>query len=167
MPATEADLCTLVDATDAHFAWMLGEGASPHSNLRLPPDGVDAPGVLRLLRAMTGRLKEAGCRGSWLIVAESEVVGICGYKMPPTTEGKVEIGYGIAPGRRDRGYASCAVRAVLKLARLDRNILVVSAATTVANVVSQRVLERNGFAQSATSYDPDDGMLIWWQVVLA
>ena len=103
MAATEAELGTLIEAVDAHYAWMLGEIPSPFPNLRLPHDGVDSPGILRLLRTMTNRLADAGCRGSWLIVAENEVVGLCGYKQPPSAEGKVEIGYGIAMGRRDRG----------------------------------------------------------------
>ena len=166
MAATEAEHGTLVEAVDAHYAWMLGEIPAPFSNLRLPPDGVDSPGVLRLLRGMTKRLEDAGCRGSWLIVAGSEVVGLCGYKQPPSQDGKVEIGYGIAMGRRDRGHASRAVAAMLDHARRDPAISAVVAATAVANVVSQRVLERNGFAQTGTSYDPDDGELIWWQSIL-
>lgn len=166
MAATEAELGTLIEAVDAHYAWMLGEIPSPFPELRLPQDGVDSPGILRLLRTMTNRLANAGCRGSWLIVADHEVVGLCGYKQPPSAEGKVEIGYGIAMGRRDRGYASRAVEGMLDHARRDPAILAVTAATAVANIVSQRVLERNGFEQTGTSYDPDDGTLIWWQAKL-
>ncbi|HTP75387.1 MAG TPA: GNAT family protein [Rhizomicrobium sp.] len=156
----------LVEAVDAHFAWMLGEVPAPFPGLKLPHDGVDSPGILRLLRQMTRRLNEAGCRGSWLIVAGNEVVGLCGYKQPPTDDGTVEIGYGIASGRRDRGYASGAVAEMLRLARLDPSIFVVTAATATSNVVSQRVLARNGFVQTGTSYDADDGTLIWWQAKL-
>ena len=166
MAATEAEHCTLVQSQDAHFAWMLGEAPAPLAHLCLPPGGVDSPAILRLLRDMLKTLQAAGCQGSWLIVAGNEVVGICGYKQPPCSEGKVEIGYGVAAGRRDRGYASHAVRAILEHARSDRTISAVVAATTVANVVSQRVLERNGFTKTGTSYDPDDGKLIWWQTIL-
>jgi RimJ/RimL family protein N-acetyltransferase len=156
----------LVEAVDAHFAWMLGEIPAPFPGLKLPHDGVDSPGVLRLLRNMTRRLTEAGCGGSWLVVAGNEVVGLCGYKQPPSEDGKIEIGYGIALGHRDRGYASRAVAGLLDHARRDPAIFVVTAATATANVVSQRVLERNGFVQTGTSYDPDDGTLIWWQAKL-
>jgi RimJ/RimL family protein N-acetyltransferase len=166
MAATEAESGTLVEAEDAHYAWMLGEIPAPFPHLRLPHDGVDSPGILRLLRAMTNRLADAGCRGSWLIVAENEVVGLCGYKQPPSADGKVEIGYGVARGRRDRGYASQAVAGMLDHARRDPAIFAVTAATAIANIVSQRVLERNVFEQTGTSYDPDDGTLIWWQVKL-
>jgi RimJ/RimL family protein N-acetyltransferase len=166
MAVIAAEHTRLVEAVDEHFAWMLGEIPAPRSDLQLPPDGVDSPGVVRLLRDMTSRMRQAGCRGSWLIVAGCEVVGLCSYKQPPSIDGKVEIGYGIAAGRRDRGYASRAVHAMLDHARLDGKISVVVAATAATNIVSQRVLERNGFSRTGVSYDPDDGELIWWQSIL-
>ena len=36
----------LIEATDAHFAWMLGEATRP-DGLQLPEGGVEPPGVLR------------------------------------------------------------------------------------------------------------------------
>ena len=79
---------TLVAALDMHFAWMLGEMAAPTEGLRLPPDGVDSPDMLRILRAMNTKLRDAGCVGSWLIVAGNKVVGICGYKLLPLPHAK-------------------------------------------------------------------------------
>jgi len=166
MAAIAAEDTRLIEAVDAHFAWMLGEIPAPFPNLRLPPGGVDSHGIIRLLRDMTARMRKEGCHGSWLIVAGDEVVGLCSYKQPRSNDGKVEIGYGIAAGKRDRGYASRAVRAMLEHARRDHTISVVVAATASANIVSQRVLERNGFSRTGVSYDPDDGELIWWQSIL-
>jgi RimJ/RimL family protein N-acetyltransferase len=163
MPAIAAETVTLVAARDTHFAWLLGEATAPVGDLRLPPDGVDSPEILRLLRGMTAKLRQAGCEGSWLIVADDEVVGLCGFKQPPSQDGKVEIGYGISKGRRGRGYAWRAVSAMLEQARRDKRVATVTAATATANVVSQGVLERNGFVRTGTTYDPDDGELIWWQ----
>jgi len=154
---------TLVAALDVYFAWMLGETVAPMDGLKLPPDGVDSPEMLRVLRALSARLRDVRCEGSWLIVAGNEVVGLCGYKMPPLPDGEVEIGYGIARGRRDRGYASRAVSAMLEEGRRDSSVSALTAATDSANLVSQRVLERNGFVRTGTSYDPDDGELIWWR----
>ena len=165
MAVIEAEKIALVEAEDRHFAWMLGE-IPAFGDLQLPLAGVDAPAILRLLREMAKRLARAECQGSWLIVAGGEVVGLCGYKNPPSSDGKVEIGYGIARGRRGFGYASRAVAAMLDRARRDPSISMVIAATAVANVVSQRVLERNGFVRTGTTYDEDDGELIWWQYIL-
>ena len=39
----------LAPATDAHFAWLLGETAAP-AGLGLPPGGIDEPWVYRWLR---------------------------------------------------------------------------------------------------------------------
>jgi RimJ/RimL family protein N-acetyltransferase len=163
MSVIAAETITLVPALDAHFAWMLGETTTPISGLRLPPGGVDSPEVLMILRAMSEKLRTAGCEGSWLIVAGDEVVGLCGYKLPPLADGKVEIGYGVARGRRGFGYASRAVGAMVEHARRDGLVSALTAATATANTVSQHVLERNGFVRTGTTYDPDDGELIWWR----
>jgi RimJ/RimL family protein N-acetyltransferase len=166
MAAIEVEDGILVEASDAHFAWMLGEAAAPAPDFRLPPGGVDSPQILRLLRAMARRLRVAGSRGSWLVVTDNEVVGLCGYKQPPNADKRVEIGYGIAECRRNRGYAGRAVHAMLEFARRDPMVSSVVAATSVSNQASQSVLERNGFARTGTSVDPDDGTLIWWRCEL-
>jgi len=166
MAAIEVDNGILVEASDTHFAWMLGEAPAPAPDFRLPPGGVDSPQVLRLLRAMARRLRTAGSRGSWLVVTDNEIVGLCGYKQPPTADKRVEIGYGIAECRRNRGYATRAVRAMLEFARRDPTVSNVVAATSVSNEASQSVLERNGFERTGTTDDPEDGTLIWWRCEL-
>ena len=47
--------------------------------------------------------------------ADGHIVGACGFKNTPQ-DGRVEIGYGIAPGCRGQGAASAAVRQLLVLA---------------------------------------------------
>src|SRR5690348_1780038 len=110
-------MTNLVEITDAHFGWMLGEAPGP-AGLSLPSDGVDRPEILRLLRRMTQRVHAAGSRGSWMIVSGNEVVGLCGYKQPPK-DGTVEIGYGIAASHRGHGHATRAVAAMLDYAAAD------------------------------------------------
>jgi RimJ/RimL family protein N-acetyltransferase len=163
MAAIEAESGMLVVAQDAHFAWLLGDARPPSPELSLPPGGVDAMETLQLLRAMSQRLHEAGSRGSWLIVVEREVVGLCGYKRPADAAGTVEIGYGIAECRRNSGHATRAVRAMLAYASGDPAVTAVIAATSVSNIASQTVLERNGLRRTGTTHDPDDGELIWWR----
>ena len=162
MAATEAERTVLVEITDAHFRWMLGRQLGPTPGLRLPPGGMDTPETLRIVRAMTRRLFEAGGRGSWMIVSDGEVVGLCSYKQPPK-EGEVEIGYGVAASRRNRGHATRAVAAMLDFARVDPAVQRVAAATATANIASQRALERNGFHRTGLGHDPDDGELVFWR----
>ncbi len=163
MAAIEAEDGLLVEALDAHYAWMLGDAPTPAPDLRLAPGGVDTAETLGVLRAMNRRLQSSGSHGSWLVVVDQEVVGLCGYKRPADADGTVEIGYGIAECRRNCGHATRAVSAMLTFAGRDPAVATVVAATSVGNVASQTVLERNGFIKTGKSYDPDDGELIWWR----
>src|SRR5579862_3209407 len=97
--------------------------------------------VFKWLRRTLPRL---GGYGSWLMVVDDEVVGLCSYKTPPTAEGLVEIGYGIAPQRRRLGYATQAAGLLIEAARNDERVRALTAETALANLASQRVLEING-----------------------
>ena len=152
----------LVPASDAHFAWMLGEAAPP-DDLRLPPGHVDEPWVLKWLRRTLPKL---GGYGSWLMVASGEVVGMCSYKWPPTEKGDVEVGYGVAPQRRRLGYAREAAALLLEAARRDPRVRAVTAETALANLPSQRVLQANGFFQTGRNMDDDEGETIVWRLEL-
>lgn len=142
---------------------MLGEGPALDT-LTLPPGGVDEPWVLRWLKGnlavLEGTVREG--TGSWLMVADGEIVGLCSYKGPPE-DGVVEIGYAVAPRRRRRGYATAAVAALIALAEQDPRITSLSAETALANLPSQRVLEANGFAPAGRGFDRDEGEMILWR----
>jgi RimJ/RimL family protein N-acetyltransferase len=153
----------LVDARDEHFAWMLGETAAP-DGLRLPPGGVDQPWVLEWARGNRRRIEGPG---SWLMAADGEVVGLCGYKHPPSPKGGVEIGYGVAPERRRRGHATHAVTELIAAARLDARVVRLFAQTAVGNLPSQRVLELNGFEAIGKGQDEDEGETIIWRLKTA
>ncbi|HZZ36539.1 MAG TPA: GNAT family N-acetyltransferase [Caulobacteraceae bacterium] len=152
----------LAEATDAHFTWMMGE-AGPSERLTLPPRGVDQPWVLRWLRRT---LPTLGGSGSWLMIVDGEVVGLCGYKGPPDADGVVEIGYGVAPERRRLGYATRAVAELIKHARRDHRVSSLVAETATTNVPSQRVVEANGFTMAGRGADPDDGEMMVWRLEL-
>jgi RimJ/RimL family protein N-acetyltransferase len=153
---------SLIAATDAHFAWLLGEVDAP-DQLRLPPSGIDQPWVYGWLR---GTLPALGEHGSWLMVADGEAVGLCSYKAPPGAAGDVEIGYGVAPERRRLGHATRAVSLIVEEARQDTRVRAVRAETALANLPSQRVLEANGFVQVGRGMDHDEGETIVWRLEL-
>jgi RimJ/RimL family protein N-acetyltransferase len=152
----------LVEVNDADFAWMLRGEPTVNRELALPPGGVDAPLVLEHVRGIMGRLHEANCRASWMVVSKNEVVGLCSYRRPPN-DGRVEIGYGMAESRRNLGHATRAVAAMLRVAEADPDIHVVVAETGVSNSASGRVLENNGFEQTGTRLDSEDGEVVTWQ----
>jgi RimJ/RimL family protein N-acetyltransferase len=158
-----SDALELIVATDAHFAWLLGEADAP-DGLLIPPRGVDAPWVLRWRRRIQPTL---GDRGGWLMAARGEIVGLCGYKGPPNAQGVVEIGYAVARERRRRGHATRAVTLVIEAARQDPQVSAIVAETALANLPSQKVLAVNGFSDVGRSVDDDEGEMIVWRLELA
>jgi RimJ/RimL family protein N-acetyltransferase len=72
-------------------------------------------------------------------------IGGVGFKGPPDG-GVVEIGYGLAPSARGHGYATEALRALVQIAA-GLGVTTIRAETDLANVASQRTLERAGFRQ--------------------
>lgn len=152
----------LVETSDDHFAWMLGERPRV-DELSLPWDGLDAPGVIRFLRHAAAELRRAACPGSWMIVDGTETVGLCGFKAPPGPARMVEIGYGVVAERRGRGHATSAVAQMLGVARAYPAIDVLTAETAVDNLASQIVLQRNGFRQVGWRTDVEEGDLFLWR----
>lgn len=73
------------------------------------------------------------------------LVGEIGYKGPPNAESVVEIGYALLPEARRNGYASEAVRALVRWALQREDVLRVTAETIIGNDASERVLQRCGF----------------------
>ncbi|MFJ3900188.1 GNAT family N-acetyltransferase [Streptomyces sp. NPDC090025] len=78
-----------------------------------------------------------------------QVVGSIGLKWPPK-EGVLELGYGIAPGHRGRGYATEAARAVAEFGLTAPGVHTVSAEVHPSNPASARVLEKAGFVRWET-----------------
>jgi RimJ/RimL family protein N-acetyltransferase len=162
-----ANELTLIEAADDDFAWMLGETSASAHGLHLPVGGVDAPDVLRHVRAMARSLHAAqGHAAQWMIVVAGEIVGLIGYKAVPA-EGRVEIGYGVSASRRHRGYATAAVAEVITLARSDPRVNTILADTLVDNHASQAVLRKNDFRRVGPGIDPDDGApIVRWSLEL-
>jgi RimJ/RimL family protein N-acetyltransferase len=149
---------TIVELTDDDFAAMLRGDRDVRPGLAQPPGGVDEPVVLEHVRRIAEELRRDGYPGGqWMMVADGEVVGLCGIKTPPSAEGDVELGYGVAASRRRRGHATAAIAALIKAARRDPAVRAILALTAPDNVASHRVLTRNGFSCEGAGIDPQDG----------
>jgi RimJ/RimL family protein N-acetyltransferase len=153
----------LIPATSAHFDWaMAGDESAPFADaLRLPPGGLGSPEVLAWAKRSAAIVEEAiHAPGGWMIVEGDEVIGMIGFKGPPC-RGVVEIGYGVVEGRRSRGHATRAVaRVIIEAAACGLDL---RAETSVGNLASQLVLERNGFRRCGERVDAEDGVLVMWQ----
>ena len=152
---------SLIELTDNEFGWMLnGDGGG--EGLRLPSEGIDAE-IAAHVRSLVALLREQGCRDNWMMVCDHEVVGLCGFKHPPSN-GAVEIGYNVWPSRQRLGHASRAVAAMLQHARRNADIVALTAETTTENTPSHRVLEANGFRRVGRRQDTEDGELVLWRI---
>lgn len=151
----------LIEATDEHFLWI-ARGEGEMAGLALPPGGVEEPAVLPIVRRMTARLRAAGSLGSFILAADGEIVGFCGYKWPPAG-GTAEIGYSVVPARRRLGHATRALAGLVTWAAADPKVHTLTAETLIANLASQAVLSRNRFCPVGTRYDREDGEVALWR----
>ncbi|HEU5034099.1 MAG TPA: GNAT family N-acetyltransferase, partial [Mycobacteriales bacterium] len=92
---------------------------------------------------------------TWLIALDGTVIGEAGTKAPPDADGRVEIGYGLAPGSRGRGLGTGAVRALVAELWRQPGVRALDAEVAVDNVASRRLLERLGFQRVAGSSEFD------------
>jgi ribosomal-protein-alanine N-acetyltransferase len=96
--------------------------------------------------------------------ASGLVVGDCGYKGPPDSSGSVEIAYAVAPESRGRGYATEAAKALIDFALTQQNVRRVFAHTRPDNMASIRVAIKCGLVRIGEVMDPEDGLVLRWEV---
>ena len=97
--------------------------------------------------------------GPWIIVerAGNAVVGSAGFVGKPNQEGSIELGFGVHPGHRNRGYASEAARALVRWGLEQPGVDRVVATCDQDNIPSMRVLEKAGLVRLGE----EDGQLRW------
>ena len=150
---------------------MTAELDSPHALGELlaadvpeswPPELYDAGAIRWMLSWLETHPHEAAW--SLYYVAERPrsqqgrplLVGIAGYKGAPDASGVVEIGYGIVPEERCRGFASEAVRALLERAFDDSRVEAVIAHTLPNIAPSIGVLRKTGFLFAGSGTDAQE-----------
>ena len=126
------------------------------------PDGWPDAELAELLPIYAKRLREdpGGLGyGTWVLVERESrtVVGSAGFLGSPTSEATVELGYGIHPDHRNRGYATEAAHALVAWALGQEGVLRVTARCRPANAASLRVLAKAGLEQTGER----DGLTRW------
>ena len=116
-----------------------------------------APYFINLLSQspdMAGRL-------CWFIVEKEQdiVVGSIGFKAKPDKNGTVEIGFGIDPAFRQKGYATEAVKRFTDWALSQNDIEKVIAECALDNKPSVKVLEKAGMQKTGIERD-----MIKWEI---
>jgi len=90
------------------------------------------------------------------------LVGSGGFAGAPS-DGRVEIGYEIAPEFRRHGYATAAVDALAKKAATSGEVQRIIAHTLATDERSAGVLRSTGFDAVEHVVHPEDGELVRWQ----
>jgi ribosomal-protein-alanine N-acetyltransferase len=114
------------------------------------PDGWPDPELAELLPRFAEWLASDRARvgyGPWVVIAleERTVVGSAGFLGLPR-DGSIELGYGMHPAFRNRGYAAEAARALVDWGLDQPGVECIVSKTGVDNAPSHRVLEKLGFA---------------------
>lgn len=140
-------------------AWTAVEAATVAEGGRLDDWAEDFPEegdrvVAPLVAVASSWLGPFGHR---LIVERTSglVVGSLGLFWPPT-DGQLELGYGVVPSRRGRGYAPEATRVLTAHAYAAPQVTTVFAHVEPGNPASVRVLEKVGFVRTGT--DAEKGL---------
>ncbi len=99
--------------------------------------------------------------GIWLILdlKENMLAGDVGFKGLPDSSGTVEIGYGIAPVYRLRGFATEAARGVVGWGFAHQEVRRIIAECLTDNLGSIRVLERLGMKRLGST-----GNMLRWEL---
>jgi RimJ/RimL family protein N-acetyltransferase len=102
--------------------------------------------------------------GFSLVHRDSEtVIGSVGFKGPPTTDGVVEIAYGVNLEHQGKGYATEAAQALTTYAFSSGQVRLVRAHTLPEPNASTRVLTKCGFRRVGEVIDPEDGLVWRWE----
>lgn len=132
-------------------AWTVAEASAVAEGGRLGDWAEDFPeeGDRVIAPLITVNPEWTGPFGHRLVVERETglVVGSLGLFWPPN-DGGVELGYGIVPSRRGRGYAAEATRALVEHAYSAAEVIQVFAHVEPENPASVRVLEKAGFKQT-------------------
>lgn len=90
-------------------------------------------------------------------VEDNKKVGGALFKGAPNDKGEVEIGYGIDDEYQCQGYATEAIKDIIKWALEQDGVISVVAETEKDNIPSQKVLEKIGMVK----YDETDTDYLW------
>ena len=143
----------------------------PHTldDVRAQIEGMSADERAQLSPDWLARVRTANHVDPWILGfalvdrATADVVGTCGFKGPPGTDGFVEIAYGVVRHHEGKGYATEAAEALVAYAFRTSSVRAVRAHTFSDTNASARVLTKCGFQLVGKVIDPDDGPVWRWE----
>jgi [ribosomal protein S5]-alanine N-acetyltransferase len=123
-----------------------------------PPELLDPPALEFTLKQLKEGPEQAGWWLHFVVLAGEDtgrlLIGVAGYKGPPSPDGVVEIGYGIVGDQRRQGYAFEASRGLLDHAFTYPAVKKIIAETLPELTPSIGVLVKCGFHLTGEGSEP-------------
>jgi len=115
------------------------------------------------------RYMQMGYSADWFshylfVASRRYVVGSGSFHAPPSKEGRVELGYEVAPSYRDQGVATAAVGLMILTAFRHPEVVEVFAQCSVNNPASRRVLEKCGLKHLGQAINLEHGPCDQWLI---
>jgi len=97
----------------------------------------------------------------WVIVHKQQkvIIGDIGFKGAPSEYGLIEVGYGIYPEHRNKGYMTEALNSLTNWAFQQPEVKIILAETDKTNLASQKILLKSNFAPFAETESD-----YWWRL---
>ncbi|ULQ58646.1 GNAT family N-acetyltransferase [Brucepastera parasyntrophica] len=97
----------------------------------------------------------------WLITEkkDNQIIGSAGYIGEPDNDGNIEIGFGIIPSKRGKGFCTEAVKALLTWGLRQDEVACITARCDKSNMVSRRTIIKLGF-----EYTGDEDNVMNWKI---
>jgi len=136
--------------------------ASELTGLSLPPYVVsqERVGVWRRRAVQVVEVPEDLPWVTGLLVDEQTdaVVGGAGFHGAPDADGMVEVGYGVDPAHRRRGYARSALLHMVERATAHPDVRVLRATVSPDNAASLGLIAQLPFVEVGEQWDDEDGL---------
>jgi ribosomal-protein-alanine N-acetyltransferase len=85
-------------------------------------------------------------------------VGQSGFHGAPDADGMVEVGYGVDPAYRRRGYARAALELAIEHARAESSVRTLRATISPDNEASLALIAQYPFVRNGEQWDEEDGL---------
>jgi ribosomal-protein-alanine N-acetyltransferase len=126
-------------------------------------------GPLSTWRRRAGQVVQTPEDQPWvtgLLVDEetNDVVGAAGFHAAPDEHGMVEVGYGVDPAYRRRGYARAALLLMIERARSDPSVHVFRVTVSPGNAPSLGLVAQLPFVEVGDQWDDEDGLEIIFEM---
>jgi ribosomal-protein-alanine N-acetyltransferase len=89
---------------------------------------------------------------------EQVAVGGSGFHGAPDADGMVEVGYGVDPAYRRRGYARAALELAIERARSEPSVRILRATISPDNEASLALVRQYPFVENGEQWDEEDGL---------